>query len=334
MIANNISETDFGLMAPFDLSKIVSQYSEWSEDCFPSRVWSYNAHLIFTEKIKLISTSNLFYIKNVDDSIEPITRKFRRDSAYAKFLDSNFIFEKFSSSGMNQINLFDIIHGQSSINFSGHSSKINCLCKYDDQCFLSASNDKTIKIWDSRYNEHVQTFSEHLNAIDFITPLSSLMFATHDNTQIKIWDTRMSEKSISSIDFIFKKHPHASRIPMCKQSKNSILTLHVFYNNLPILQLYDINQQCCISTLNMPKNTAGNCNLLALPDSRVIIKSSAEIRLCNFYDCDTLDESLFQKNSIIISDSKNKSPSSGTITCHLHKNGFVLFDHNETKFYS
>ncbi len=330
MIAKNICKTDFGTIAPFDLSKIVSQYCEWSKNYSKSTLsHDCNRHLIFTECIQLISTGRgIFHITNANGSSSPLNLQFSpSNSTYTKFLDFNFII----SNQTNEIYLYDIIQGESQIKFSGHDFEINHLNKFNEHCFMSASDDKSIKLWDSRYHKSVQTFHGHSNEVVFTTPLSSLMFVSQDEKQMKIWDIRMSEKSVSSIDLSLrpKNFPH---LLLCIQPPNFILTLHLNDIKSPLLQLYDINKGYCISAMNMPKtkNLGGRFNLFLLPDSRIIYQSPDEIRVCNFNDCDILDESKFQQNTVLIED----HILSFQTKCHLHENGFVIFDRQELRFYS
>ena len=95
-----------------------------------------------------------------------------------------------SGIGDNSINLWDLENPSEKIfSFEGHTAWVNALVKCDSKCFASASNDKTIKIWDYFKRECVSTLTGHTDCILSLILLKNkkLCSGSADST-IRIWD--------------------------------------------------------------------------------------------------------------------------------------------------
>lgn len=71
-----------------------------------------------------------------------------------------------------------------------HSGAVNAILNYQDQYFVSAGNDKTIKIWNSKNFSLINTLKGHsgkINSIDLSKNGKILVSGSKDKT-IKIWD--------------------------------------------------------------------------------------------------------------------------------------------------
>ena len=92
----------------------------------------------------------------------------------------------------SNIRLWDINGPKISENtrrFKGHTSLVNCLVKCNNKLFASASNDKTIKIWDYTKNKCIETLKGHNNYVYSLALLKDgrLCSGSADNT-ITIWN--------------------------------------------------------------------------------------------------------------------------------------------------
>ncbi len=96
----------------------------------------------------------------------------------------------------NTIGLWDLNseHNIKSYSFSGHDKWVNCLVKCDDNCFASASNDGTIKIWNYYNKRCIRTIEAHEDSVLCIIKLidGKLCSGGADNL-IKIWNWNNGE---------------------------------------------------------------------------------------------------------------------------------------------
>ena len=73
--------------------------------------------------------------------------------------------------------------------FSGHELWVNSLVKCDDNCFASASNDKTIKIWNYYNKNCIRTIEAHEDCIlCLIKLINGNLCSGGADLMIKIWD--------------------------------------------------------------------------------------------------------------------------------------------------
>ena len=73
--------------------------------------------------------------------------------------------------------------------FKGHELWVNCLIKYDDKTFISASNDRKIIIWDYEQRKKINEFEVYKNSIFSLIKLNdgNLCFGGADS-EIRIFD--------------------------------------------------------------------------------------------------------------------------------------------------
>jgi WD40 repeat protein len=73
--------------------------------------------------------------------------------------------------------------------FSGHQLWVNSLVKCDDNCFASASNDQTIKIWNYYNKNCIRTIEAHEDCIlCLIKLINGNLCSGSADLMIKIWD--------------------------------------------------------------------------------------------------------------------------------------------------
>ena len=71
----------------------------------------------------------------------------------------------------------------------GHDDQINSLYKIKDNYIISGSSDKTIKIWDIKKKNCIQTLNEHIKEINCVIKLKNNTFVSCSNDKtIKIWE--------------------------------------------------------------------------------------------------------------------------------------------------
>lgn len=81
--------------------------------------------------------------------------------------------------------------------FEGHTDHINdLLCNRDGSIIVSASNDKTIKIWDTKSGSELRTLSGHtmhVYSIAFTPDEKQIISGSFDNT-VKVWNMENGEE--------------------------------------------------------------------------------------------------------------------------------------------
>ena len=78
--------------------------------------------------------------------------------------------------------------------FEGHSSGVTSVCQVSNTTFLSASNDRTIKLMDITTGECLKTFGGHSNKVNFVCQMSDTTFLSgSDDNTIKLWDITTGE---------------------------------------------------------------------------------------------------------------------------------------------
>ena len=140
----------------------------------------------------------------------------------------------------SNIRLWDINNPKISENikrFKGHSSLVNCLVKCNDKLFASASNDKTIKIWDYLNNKCLNTLKGHNNYVYSLALLKDgrLCSGSADNT-IKIWNLNDYSCDITL-------NGHEDTVKCVFQLSNGYILSGSEDNNIIIW--YDYNEYLC-----------------------------------------------------------------------------------------
>ena len=116
--------------------------------------------------------------------------------------------------------------------FKGHELWVNCLIKYDDKTFASASNDHKIIIWDYEQRKKINEFEEYKNSIFSLIKLNdgNLCFGGADS-EIRIFDWKKGR-------IINKLKGHSGWIMcLCQMDNETLLsgsddkTIKVWKNN-------------------------------------------------------------------------------------------------------
>ncbi|MBR2025659.1 MAG: hypothetical protein IKA07_00820 [Alistipes sp.] len=80
---------------------------------------------------------------------------------------------------------------KSFLNLIGHTDQINHISySSDGRYILSASKDKTIKVWETKYGHCVKTYKGHLGPVNsaFFSPDGTNVISASDDGTIKIWE--------------------------------------------------------------------------------------------------------------------------------------------------
>jgi WD40 repeat protein len=126
-----------------------------------------------------------------------------------------------SSNSENIIRLWDLKSNKNENihNFTGHDLWVNCLIKYDDKTFASASNDCNIIIWDYNQRKRIKKFEAHDDCILALIKLKdgNLCSGSADKL-IKIWDSK-EQKLIKDL----KGHKNWVKC-LCQMENETILS--------------------------------------------------------------------------------------------------------------
>jgi len=79
--------------------------------------------------------------------------------------------------------------------FSGHSQPINAVDYLDSRYIITASEDKTIRVWDMITGEYVTVLDGHDSCVNNVCVISSLKYliSASDDKTIRIWDLNVNE---------------------------------------------------------------------------------------------------------------------------------------------
>jgi WD40 repeat protein len=127
--------------------------------------------------------------------------------------------------------------------YSGHSESINDIVVYKDYVF-SASDDKTIKVWDLKKGTIKETLEEHDSEVLKITAIDEKLVSCSSSGEIKIWDIN-SLKLLNSSKNTTLSNYHTAFLSVYKDrilSGFGLTTVNVLdINNAEIL--YDIKRK-------------------------------------------------------------------------------------------
>jgi hypothetical protein len=88
--------------------------------------------------------------------------------------------------------------GSTNVTFNGHTDVVRSIIQTKDDTIVSASNDKTVRMWDLQ-GTCLRVLTSHSTGVLSIVELSSGRFATSSKRMIHIWDYRDGEKHIRSL---------------------------------------------------------------------------------------------------------------------------------------
>ena len=93
----------------------------------------------------------------------------------------------------NDIVLWYINDPNFNYKFNGHNGWVNSLTKCNDKIFASASNDKTIRIWDYKEKSIINTLKSDSSILCLIKLKDGKLCSSEDDRLIKIWDWENGE---------------------------------------------------------------------------------------------------------------------------------------------
>ncbi|CAF0778945.1 unnamed protein product [Brachionus calyciflorus] len=239
------------------------------------------------EKIKIIETK-----LNEIDNENKMLKKQLANFIYGDSLNLFYSNEKFD---MEKI--FGKIQDMNSFGYeekellNGHSDSVLCLEWVDDDRFLSASMDQTIKLWNIKNGQCLMEFKENSNK-SFISALCLLRnhhFASvSENKNIKIWD-------ISSGMLIKKILAHKQPINDLKFLSNGHL---VSCSADKTIKLWNYESGECIRTLSGHNNEVST---IEIGPNNTILSGSEDfsIRMWDINTSKSINTLMGHNNSVI-----------------------------------
>jgi len=152
--------------------------------------------------------------------------------------------------------------------FTGHIIAVyGCVYSPDGQTILSASGDRTLKLWDITTGECIRTFQGHNNFVKscvYSPDGQTVLSASKDNT-LKLWDVITGE-------CIHTFEDHTSAVWDCTYSPDGQTILSASHDNT--LKLWDISTRKCIYTFKGHTDWVSSCAYS--PDSQTILSGSRD----------------------------------------------------------
>lgn len=131
--------------------------------------------------------------------------------------------------------------------FKGHKGDIHCVSYNKDYSLIvSASEDKTIKIWDVSIGICIKTLAGHLDRVNsvYFSPNSKYIVSTSDDCMIKIWE-------VDSGNCVRTLYGHQKKVYSAHYSPDGDLISSVSFDGT--LKLWNANTGHCINTIEMSK---------------------------------------------------------------------------------
>ncbi len=151
---------------------------------------------------------------------------------------------------------------------SGHGGPVNaCAFAPDGQTILSASIDKSLKIWDAKSGAAIMTLNGHtnwVNACAFAPDGQTILSASHDKS-LKIWDAKSGAA-------IMTLNGHAGAVRACAFAPDGQTILSASADNA--LKIWDAKSGAEIMTLDGHADAVWACAFA--PDGRTILSASAD----------------------------------------------------------
>jgi U3 small nucleolar RNA-associated protein 15 len=144
-----------------------------------------------------------------------------------------------SFSDDKSVGLFDIVTTNQIMGFKGHSDYVRSGCVLSNHLIASGSYDHSVKIWDTKTNECIQTLDHGKPIESIIKHPTAPIFVTSGGSYFKVWDL---------LNFKFKKYTsHQNTITKLQFNNDGT---KMFSSSLDgYLKFYDVNDYSIIHSM-------------------------------------------------------------------------------------
>jgi WD40 repeat protein len=177
-----LRESNF-FSAPQLFYKCVKTFKECEDKIFSLIKLKNNLILAGTEKGKIFIINFEFEYKIKEIQVKG------KVLCFLEFEENNIL----AGTSDNNIVLWNINDQNYKYIFIGHSGWVNSLTKCNDEIFASASNDKTIRIWNYKEKQIINTINTDSSVLSLIKLKDGKLCSSENDSLIKIWDWENGE---------------------------------------------------------------------------------------------------------------------------------------------
>ena len=177
-----LRESNF-FSAPQLFYKCVKTFKECEDKIFSLIKLKNNLILAGTEKGKIFIINFELEYKIKEIQVEG------KVLCFLEFEENNIL----AGTSDNNIILWNINDQNYKYTFIGHSGWVNSLTKCNDEIFASASNDKTIRIWNYKEKQIINTINTDSSVLSLIKLKDGKLCSSENDSLIKIWDWENGE---------------------------------------------------------------------------------------------------------------------------------------------
>ncbi|MAT45193.1 MAG: hypothetical protein CL609_22930 [Anaerolineaceae bacterium] len=164
----------------------------------------------------------------------------------------------------------------------GHEGEIySCDIAFDGNSIITASSDKTIRLWDSSSGEQLRKFSGHTDDISCccITPNNKLLFSGSFDGSLISWDVKTGLPLHTFLG-------HSSEILACITDPKSEYLISCSMDGL--IKIWNITSGDCLYTLSGHEDAVNGCCVSDKSNLLISVSRDNTVRIWNLYSWDAL----------------------------------------------